>query len=269
MELILIFVLGASLGSFCNVCIYRLPRGLNVITGRSFCPCCKRRLRWFELIPLASYVMLRGRCLRCQGRISLQYPAVELISGSLIVLTFIEYGLSVASVTCVVFLLDLLVIAFTDWQTLIIPNEVLLTALLVGIACEIFALPVYPSMHISSLSFSLSPGTGLVSGVFSSVIMSLLLIGGNLIFRKETMGFGDVKLAGVIGFYVGWKIFLAVLWIAAVAGGLYGLIILYVTKKPKDTKLPFGSFLAVAAGAASVFQSEVESVLNNWLPEMP
>ncbi len=269
MELVLLFVFGLSLGSFCNVCIYRLPRGLNVITGRSFCPYCKCTLRWYELIPVASYVMLRGRCLRCGDRISLQYPAVELISGVIIVLAYLEYGFSASSVTAAVFLLSMLVVAFTDWQALVIPNEVLLVALVVGGVFEIVALPDHGSVHASSFPFSLLPVSSFLSCALSFATMFLLLLGGNLIFKKETMGFGDVKLAGVIGLYVGWKVFLAVVWTAALAGGLYGLFILYVMKKPKDTKLPFGAFLAAAAGAALIFQSQVQAVVNTWLAGMP
>ncbi len=252
MQVALLFALGSSLGSFCNLCIYRLPRRLNVITGRSFCPHCKATLRWFELIPLLSFLISRGRCLRCASKISLQYPVVEAISGVIVVLVCLGNGFTAASVKITLFLLAMLVVAFTDFQKFMIPNIVLLISFIAGVILEIAACTNCPSGCGIRPLYS-----AFLSSAFSFALMYFILLGGNFLFKKETMGPGDVKLAGVVGFYIGWKMFLAVLWTAAVAGGLYGSFMILVLKRSREMRLPFGAFLAAAAGIAAVIRAGV------------
>ncbi len=265
MEFILLFALGSSLGSFCNVCIYRLPRGLNIVSVRSFCPDCRARLRWFELVPVFSYIIAGGKCRHCGAGVSLQYPLVELLSAFVTLTAFREYGVSLAAAASVLFLLAMLVVAFTDWQTLMIPNQVVLVALLAGIALGAADNPGSGAVPGALARLPLCTVPGIVSCLISFAVMCLLFVAGNLVYGKQVMGFGDVKLAGVIGLYVGWEMFIAVLWVSAVVGALYGLFMIYVMKKPSDTKLPFGTFLAASAGLALFFHEHVQAALNIWL----
>ncbi len=230
------------------------------MTTRSFCPHCLSTLRWFELIPVVSYFVFWGRCSRCASRISLQYPVVEVVSGIAVVLVFSKYGFSAASVRMAFFLLTMLVVALTDWQKFVIPNQVLLVSFIAGVLLQ--SLPVQGPVSFLQSSFHV-----VLSSFVSLAVTLLILLGGDLIFKKQTMGFGDVKLAGVIGLYLGWKIFLVVLWGAAFAGAVYGLSMVYILKKPRDTKLPFGSFMAVAAGLALVLEPEIRRIIDGWLLE--
>ena len=254
------FVLGVSIGSFCNVCIYRLPRGLSVMTGRSFCPCCRANLRWFELIPLLSFITIGGKCLRCRSRISFQYPVVEALAGFIVVFGLGDRGFTSDSLALTFFLLSMLVVVFVDWQRLVIPNSLLAYSFVAGIILSAAPnLSVSPALGLTIFSSLLSASSiqtvssSLLSSVFCFAVMALILFGGNRLFRKETMGAGDVKLAAVIGLYIGWELFLVALWAAALVGTLYGLTMILLFRRSISMKVPFGSFLAGSAGAAAVF----------------
>lgn len=252
MTMFLLFALGASLGSFCNVCIYRIPRGIDVVKKRSYCPHCGITLRWFELVPVLSYLLLKGRCSNCRSRISLQYPAVEVISGLLFVFFAPTVGAFAVSWAYLAFILTMMVIAFTDWQHLMIPNRVL-------IASFIAALLLFSIDGIDAASHAL------LSSAISGAIAFATLVMGNYAFRKETMGAGDVKLAGIIGLYIGWKLFLLSFWISAVIGAVYGITLILLLKRPAETRLPFGSFLAVTSCVVVLMKPLFEKVIGKWL----
>ncbi len=252
MTTFLLFAVGASLGSFCNVCIYRIPRGIGVVTTRSFCPHCSRTLRWFELVPVLSYILFAGKCLRCRSPIPIQYPVVEIMTGLIVVMSFGELAFNPASFHAAAFLITMIVVAFTDWQRLIIPNTVLLVS---------FAAAVL----LSALSGVGSLAGSLLSSLISFAAALVILLSGDYVFRKKTMGFGDVKLAGVVGIYIGWKLFLLVLWVSSVVGAVYGLFLILFLKKPADTKLPFGTFVAATACLMFLLKPVLQTTVARWL----
>lgn len=185
-------------------------------------------------MPVVSYIVFGGKCLRCRSPISLQYPAVEIMTGLIVVMSFGELAFDPASFQAAAFLTTMLVVAFTDWQRLIIPNLVLLVS---------FAAAVL----LSSLSGVGALVGSLLSSLISFAAALVILLSGDYVFRKKTMGFGDVKLAAVIGIYIGWKLFLLVLWVSSIIGAVYGLFLILFLRKPADTKLPFGTFVAATA----------------------
>ena len=227
------FLLGSSLGSFANVCIYRIPLKISVVTPRSFCPECGRTLLWYELVPVISFLFLRGRCRICDSRISLRYLFVELVSGTMAVFLFLHFGLTVDALVKFILFLLFVVIAGIDWTHLVIPDRLVVAGILVGVTALSFTSP-------HELIYSV------VAAILATGFMFAARFLGNLAFKKETMGMGDVKLAGVIGFFVGVQYFLAAVWLAAVFGIVYWIFQRLLNQAEKDIKLPFGSFLSAS-----------------------
>jgi len=248
----LFFILGASIGSFLNVCIYRLPINLSLFTKPSHCPHCKAALQWHELIPVVSFFYLKGNCSHCSSKISLQYPLVEILSGALLLAIVNQEGISMQSAATLLLCYAMFVILFTDWQHLIIPNEVLAIAGIVWLTAQL-----------------LRGTSGLISGIVSALVaiavIVLVTILGNFLFKKQTMGAGDIKLAGILGLYLGWEIFLIVFWIATLLGALWGIFSILILRKPKEAKIPFGSFLAFASIIAIFYRLDIEIFLAQYL----
>lgn len=185
---ILIFLYGIIIGSFLNVCIYRIPKKENIATARSHCMSCGYQLKWYDLVPIFSYLVLRGKCRKCGSRISVQYPLVEALNGALYLLVFWRYGLSVDSLLYCLLFSALIVLSVIDFRTYEIP---------VGI--NIFILTLGLIRIVTDLSHWLSYGIGLLS-----VSIPLLLI--YLVTKGRGIGGGDVKLMAVTGLLIGWKL---------------------------------------------------------------
>lgn len=185
---IMVFLYGIIIGSFLNVCIYRIPKKENIATTRSHCMSCGYQLKWYDLVPLFSYLVLRGKCRKCDSRISVQYPLVEALNGALYLLVFWRYGLSVDSLLYCLLFSALIVLSVIDFRTYEIP---------VGI--NIFILTLGLIRIVTDLSHWLSYGIGLLS-----VSIPLLLI--YLVTKGRGIGGGDVKLMAAAGLLIGWKL---------------------------------------------------------------
>ena len=229
-----LFIIGAILGSFFNVVIYRVPRGESIIRPPSACPACGTRLRARDNIPVLGYLLLRGKCRYCAAPISARYPIVEVLSGILPVLLFIRFGASTPfyvfwPLSCV-----LLVLSFIDLDLRIIPDRITLPGIVVGLI-------VAPLVGLLGFWGSL---LGVLVGGGALYLIGIL---GELFLKKESMGGGDVKLAAMLGAFMGWKLVLVALFIAFFAGAVVGVIVM--TRKPKnwDSSLPFGPFIALGA----------------------
>jgi leader peptidase (prepilin peptidase) / N-methyltransferase len=229
-----VFLFGLTFGSFLNVCIYRMPRGLSVVAPRSACPGCSKPIAFYDNIPVLSWLILGGRCRGCRTQISPRYAIVELFTGLLWLGCYMEFGLTLALVKWAAFSFLLLGLVFTDAETMLLPDRLTLPGLALGL---IFALFV----PVNDLVSQLAPG--MVQIPFSSDITSHLwsfadaalgaLAGagfiygvGEIYYRTrgvEGMGFGDVKLMGMIGAFLGLKLTVFTLFAASIAGSLFGL----------------------------------------------
>ena len=245
------FLLGASLGSFLNVCAYRIPRHMSVVCGRSSCPACLQVLPWYDLIPILSFIAIcRGRCTHCGARISLQYPAVEFLSGAWVVLVVLMGGFSPETLLLILFGLSMLLVALIDWRHYLIPNGVLLWSLAVFLAIK-------ATVSISALWPEF---VALVTG-FS--IVFLVLHFGRFMLSRDVMGMGDVKLAAVIAFVVGVSGLLLSLWLGALGGIILALLqrTRFANSAQNDVRIPFGSFLALSSVAVALLESETQGSL--------
>lgn len=230
-----IFVLGLCFGSFLNVCIYRLPRDLSVVHPRSACPRCRTPIRARDNVPVVSWLLLRGRCRACRVPISPRYLAVELISGLLFLACYAQFGFTLVTLKYCVFVFLLLGLIFTDAETKLLPDELTLSGLALGILFSLFipvndimtrVLPLaagrlhHVSWHVLSLADSLVGAA--VGAAFIYAAGALY----KLARRVEGMGFGDVKLMAMVGAFLGPKLTLLTLFAASIVGSLYGLCVI-------------------------------------------
>lgn len=244
---------GLVFGSFLNVCIYRLPRDLSVVTPRSFCPECGHRIAWRDNLPLLSYALLRGRCRCCGKRIGIRYFVVELTTGALFALTVFRHGPTVLSLKWCVFDALLVALFWTDLEERILPDELTLGGALLGLLFSIWvAVPgLFGLFSMRTNPSAVSVINALIGGCILSVPIWLLGVLYGLIRKREGLGRGDVKLLALIGVFLGLENGLLALLIGAVSGAVLGLAyILWKRKDAANYELPFGSFLCFGALAA-------------------
>lgn len=236
---------GALIGSFLNVCIVRLPLGKSVVFPRSHCLFCDHTLAFWENIPLVSFLLLRGRCRSCQRRISLRYPLVELLSLLFSIGTWRHVGdFSLYLVSFLLFISPLLVIVFVDLAHLIIPDALSLPGIVVGLLSQLF----FPSPPFHWDRF----GDGLLGALLGSGILFLIAWGWQKLRHEEGMGGGDVKLAAMLGAFLGVKGIAFVLLFGSISGALVGFLVMVLLKKSSKAPIPFGPFLA-GSGIAYFF----------------
>ncbi len=228
-----VFCVGACIGSFLNVCIHRLPRGMSVVAPPSHCPNCGRRLSPWENIPILGYLVLRGRCRGCRGPISPRYPLVELLTALLFLALYRRFLLSIPFVVYSIFTCMLVVVTFIDLEHRIIPDVVSLPGMVLGLAASF----LLPGLSLVNSLLGLLTGGG-----------SLLAVawGYYLLTGREGMGGGDIKLLAMIGAFLGWKAVPMVIFISALSGSVIGGVYVAV-KGAADRVIPYGPFLAAAA----------------------
>jgi leader peptidase (prepilin peptidase) / N-methyltransferase len=228
------FALGLAIGSFLNVCIYRMPLGLSVVRPGSACPHCEKPIRFYDNVPILSWLLLRGRCRQCSARITPRYAVVEIMAGSLFLFCYVHFGLTLAMLKCCVFGFLLLGLIFADAETHLLPDRMTLPGLAAGLIFSllvpvndllslalpgIFQLPV--SSDVSWRLFSL------LDAVLGAAIGASFLYGVGVIYLQwrgvEGMGFGDVKLMAMIGSFVGLRLTILTILAASIAGSLFGL----------------------------------------------
>jgi leader peptidase (prepilin peptidase)/N-methyltransferase len=232
-------LIGLMAGSFLNVVIYRVPRRLSVIRPRSFCPRCRAKISWYENIPVASFIALRGRCRGCGERIAIRYPLVEAAGAAFAVAAVHRFGPGVNAAFAWAFLMALLAITLIDWDFRIIPDGLSIPFIVAGIGWSL----VNPGLTLASSAIGAVVGGG-----------GLYAIGAlyKLARKTEGMGGGDVKLMAMIGAFLGIKLVAPVVLIASLAGTLYAVALLKSGKGAK-TAVAFGSFLAPAAAFCLFF----------------
>ena len=229
-----VFVVGAVVGSFLNVLIYRLPREISVVhTPPSSCPGCSTPIRWYDNIPLLSWIVLRGRCRHCGTTISIRYPLVELTAGALSVAALMRWGLTLTGLEVVIFAWVSLALGLIDLDFQILPNVL-----------------TYPSI-VFGLLFSCLGGytwwlDSLIGAVLGALLPTLVIVIYKLWRGIEGMGWGDVKYLAAIGAVVGTRGVVGVLVVASVVGALFGLGLIAAGRGSGKTALPFGTFLALA-----------------------
>jgi leader peptidase (prepilin peptidase)/N-methyltransferase len=231
---VFVFVFGAVVGSFLNVCIYRLPRSQSIAFPPSACPECGNRIAPYDNVPIVSFLLLRGKCRACKGRISWKYPAVELINGLLALFLFLKFQFSPTFFALFLFCSALVVITFIDLEHQIIPDCISLPGIGVGFAVS-FLLP-WLGWKNSLI--------GIVAGGGSLLIVAY---GYQLLTKKEGMGGGDIKLLAMMGAFLGWRSIPFIIFTSSLLGSVVGISLMLARKKDSQLPIPFGPFLALGA----------------------
>ena len=236
------FLFGAAIGSFLNVLIYRLPENFSIIKPGSFCPHCKKHIKWYENIPIISFIMLKGKCSQCTQPISIHYPVVEALTGFLFFYLFMTFGLNLNFFFYIFFFCALIVISGVDFSDQTIPDIISMPGIVIGLIFQII-----------NGNFLI----GLIGMIFGGGLILLIRVVGGWAYRKEVMGLGDVYLTAMIGAFVGFPLIIPAIFIAALIGAIFGIIYIAYTQQNRESPIPFGPFLSIGGILSIIFRTQV------------
>jgi len=247
MSFVVAFVFGLAVGSFLNVCIYRIPRDISIVSPASSCPSCKIKIKPWDNIPLLSYLILGGRCRGCGARISLRYPAVELLNGLAYLVIMWRYGPSLEGLVFMIYFSALIVITFIDLDFQIIPDPITIPGSVIGLILGVFLLsdPFNRSLQLGPVQSI----AGLFLGFGLFYVIAVLSRGG--------MGGGDIKMMAMVGALTGWKGVFLTTFIGSLTGALIGVVLMVLKGRGRKSKIPFGPFLALGSAITILFGEEI------------
>lgn len=252
-EKLIVFIIGSMIGSFLNVCIYRMPRNESIVTPPSRCPSCKKHIAWYDNIPMLSFLVLRAKCRNCKIKISPRYFLVELLTAAIILFVYTQYGLSPKLFIYGFLFCALIVASFIDLEFQIIPDEISVGSIIIGLLVNVISPSFNGLANIKqALIFS---GLGILVGGGTLYLTGII---GDIIFKKESMGGGDIKLLAGIGAFLGWQIALLVFFIAPMFGAIMGLA---VKIRKKVSIIPYGPFISLSTFIAVFWGQEII----NWV----
>jgi len=236
-----VMALGLCVGSFLNVPIYRLPRNIKIGLSRSTCPCCRMPIKFYDNIPVISYLLLVGKCRYCRGEISPRYPMVELLNAGVFVYFFYLYGLSWQFAVFAFLASVLLTIIFIDIEFQIIPDLLTIPGMVIGLGVSL-----------------LPSGIGFVSSLIGLLVgggvLYLIALLGDWLFKKESMGGGDIKMTAMLGAFLGWQKIVIIFFAGAFIGLVISLVVMAFSRRVRTSRIiPFGPFLAAAAFLAILY----------------
>lgn len=259
-EAVLAALFGLLIGSFLNVCVYRLPRDLSVVRPRSFCTECEKQIAWYDNIPILSFLLLRGRCRHCGQPIPLRYPIVEILTAGAFACAIAFLGVTVAGVKYCLFGAILITLVFSDLEERILPDEFTLGGTAAGV---VFAAFVPIRWGVVQLFLPIqnprvaSVGDALFAAAFCSGVLWSIAALYQKIRHREGLGLGDVKMVAMIGAFLGIEGALLTLMVGSLLGAVVGILYIWLSGKDASTyELPFGTFLGVA-GLVAGFATEV------------
>lgn len=246
--LILVFVYGLLIGSFLNVCIYRIPREESISFPPSHCTGCDSKIKFYDLIPVISYIFLRGRCRHCKSKISIKYPVIELITALLFISVVYSYGLTIISIKYLIMISFLIVISLIDFETQ-----------------DVYGVTTYPCIVIGVLfvlveKFYLNEN---IISYFTGLLVAVIVIGLIVVITKG-MGEGDIEIAAICGIYLGFQNTLSTLFFAFVIGGIFGVVLLVLRNKKRKDEIAFGPFLFVGALISMFYGNQIIELYLNY-----
>jgi leader peptidase (prepilin peptidase) / N-methyltransferase len=257
-----VFMVGAAVGSFLNVVIYRIPEGLSLLYPPSRCPQCKTQLKVYDNVPILGWLWLKGRCRSCGCSISPRYPLVEAATAVLFVLTYMVFGLTLQTLGYCLFLSWLLALTMIDFDLMILPNSLTQSGVIAGWAFQ------------GAIAFSQTPTwVGVLKGVIGAFVASILglwlfdsiRIVGAWVFGQDAMGGGDPKLAAMIGAWLGWPLMLVSAFLACVVGSVIGVGGMALGLIGRRQAIPFGPYLALGGVIAAFYGTQLINLYRGWL----
>ena len=237
-----VFAFGLCIGSFLNVCIWRIPQNKSVVFPPSACPHCNARIRWFDNIPLLSWLLLRAKCRDCRAPVSALYPAVELLTGVLFSAVFLLYGFTLLTPIYWLAIAGLILGTFIDIWHMILPDRITIGGMILFPVLS----ALVPALH-GAENFSGGIIKSLVGLAAGFGLFWIVRITGGAVLKKEALGLGDVKLMGAVGALLGWQAVLYVTFISAFTGALIGLILIALRRRDLQSRIPYGPYISAAA----------------------
>ncbi len=249
----MVFILGLVFGSFLTVCIHRIPKGQSVVSPRSRCPECGTQIKWYQNIPVLSFLWLKGQCGDCQAKIPLRYPLIEIVNGLGYLLIVWRFGLTWPTLIYAGLFSVFVVVTVIDWDHQIIPDVITLPGIVIGLLCATFLLP---TGWVDSL-------IGLLVG--GGILLMLAWVS-PILFGKEGMGGGDIKFMAMVGAFLGWKMVLIALFLGSVSGAFIGISLLLLKILQREQYIPFGPYLAFGSLVAMVWGNDLwQWYFGGWL----
>ena len=252
MDYLFVIILGGLWGSFANVCIYRLPLDKGVISGRSYCPKCKKQITWKDNIPIISYLLLSGKCRKCKKPISSQYSLVEFLSILFFTIIYFLYGITLTTLLLMILSLSFIIIFFIDLKHFIIPNEITFSMMALG-----FLKSFDPNLN------SLFPNyiNSLIGGLLGYGIIWSIIYFYKQVRKKEGMGLGDAKLFAVIGFWFGWLAIPFIIFLSSILALLSVVPSLLKNLRTMSSQIPFGPYIIIGTLIYLFFENSFKSLL--------
>ena len=252
MDYLFVIILGGLWGSFANVCIYRLPLDKGVVSGRSYCPKCKKQITWKDNIPIISYLLLNGKCRKCKKPISSQYALVEFLSILFFTIIYFIYGITLTTLLLMILSLSFIIIFFIDLKHFIIPNEITFSMMALG-----FLKSFDPNLN------SLFPNyiNSLIGGLLGYGIIWSIIYFYKQVRKKEGMGLGDAKLFAVVGFWFGWLSIPFVIFISSVIALISVVPSLLKNSRTMSSQIPFGPYIIIGTLIYLFFENSFKSLL--------
>ncbi len=252
MDFVFITILGALWGSFANVCIFRLPKSKGVVSGRSYCPKCKKQILWYDNIPIISYLVLNGKCRKCKKQITSQYVLVEILSLLSFLFIYFLYGISLTTLLLIILALSFIIIFFIDLKHFIIPNSLTFPLMILGFikSFDPYLNPLFPN-YINSL----------IGGLFGYGVIWSIIFFYKQIRKKEGMGLGDAKLFAVIGFWFGWLSIPFIIFFSSIIALASVVPDLMKKTKKMNTQIPFGPYIIIGTLVYLVFENNLRFYL--------
>ena len=252
MDYLFVIILGGLWGSFANVCIYRLPLDKSVVSGRSYCPKCKKQITWKDNIPIISYFLLNGKCRKCKKPISSQYALVEFLSILFFTIIYFLYGITLTTLLLTILSLSFIIIFFIDLKHFIIPNEITFSMMALG-----FLKSFDPNLN------SLFPNyiNSLIGGLLGYGIIWSIIYFYKQVRKKEGMGLGDAKLFAVIGFWFGWLAIPFIIFLSSILALLSVVPSLLKNLRTMSSQIPFGPYIIIGTLIYLFFENSVKSLL--------
>tara|TARA_B100001121_G_scaffold142857_1_gene124993 strand:- start:43 stop:804 length:762 start_codon:yes stop_codon:yes gene_type:complete len=251
-DFLFVIILGGLWGSFANVCIYRLPLDKGVVSGRSYCPKCKKQITWKDNIPIISYYLLSGKCRKCKKKISPQYVLVEFLSILFFTIIYSLYGITLTTLLLIILSLSFIIIFFIDLKHFIIPNEITFSMMALG-----FIKSFDPNLNSIFPNYIHS----LIGGLFGYGIIWSIIYFYKQVRKKEGMGLGDAKLFAVIGFWFGWIAIPFIVFLSSVIALLSVVPSLLKNSRTMSSQIPFGPYIIVGTLVYLVFENSFKSLL--------
>tara|TARA_Y100000591_G_scaffold67946_1_gene56244 strand:- start:53 stop:814 length:762 start_codon:yes stop_codon:yes gene_type:complete len=251
-DYLFVIILGGLWGSFANVCIYRLPLEKGVVSGRSYCPKCKKQITWKDNIPILSYLLLSGKCRKCKKPISSQYTIVEFLSILFFTIIYFLYGITLTTLLLMILSLSFIIIFFIDLKHFIIPNEITFSMMALG-----FIKSFDPNLN------SIFPNyiNSLIGGLLGYGIIWSIIYFYKQVRKKEGMGLGDAKLFGVVGFWFGWLAIPFIIFLSSVIALLSVVPSLLKNLRTMSSQIPFGPYIIIGTLIYLFFENSFKSLL--------